>query len=763
MPDWLLLNWCLLFMVGLWDFLRPGTLIATDNRLSSHQQRIARLSGDSSGSHIRVRHSWPTVYHCAAWIVLAFLTSRISAQLPDVRVGIDSRTSELEANKIAFKNVATTLQETLRKRITVIESNGDTAPLDVDIAMQRVKFNLLRLQIEEAENLLHPGTRSKSELAAIKRETLVRWGWPINGVQIGLERVSLRDFYLPGEAVEFRRRIRNTTAGKLEQTLRFVSAESIISTLNAAGRFSVHGSGKLVSEAKFDLMPGRDEPIPGSHFRIETTNLQPGKYYVESYDRFILNDENVADEQAVASSPGWTRIPRGMELSFEIVEPKESLQPALEHSFELQGGPEIAWGSPTQGLQGGLRYTRDRVRPHEFSHADNWEWKIGDIVNAEFLVRNSTAIEKPLTFAVKEDDQSVELDPYVHTVQVYEMGGAIQNRRSASSIVRSLGYEPTTRKRTQILRRGESVVVARISFQLLQEPQDNAELRKLPRVNAVLVADNVRYSFHTRLAVEGNIGSSLSLTTGQTRLWLKNSSPAIIEPPTAATSGLGRIGIAYDIPGAMAQTTIIIRSIDDAKSVIVRQLTNRAPPEFAEVKAGQYEVFRRISLTIGSWTKDVECDRQTIIVTAGQVTEANFRRPQEHLTAAKGQWRTLASGDVEGAFLTVHAIAEKILDQGDPDGYFDFEFERETLSATTCGADGKFELEPLPPGRYAVVLRAFAEPTSQVGSIAVPYLVGMATFSVLGHSQNAHYFPNDFQVRRRWNLPQWIPNRVVAQ
>ena len=141
---------------------------------------------------------------------------------------------------------------------------------------------------------------------------------------------------------------------------------------------------------------------------------------------------------------------------------------------------------------------------------------------------------------------------------------------------------------------------------------------------------------------------------------------------------------------------------------------------------------------------DVPCDRRIVTVTAGKNEEVKFTRSREDAAVAKGQWPDLASQGVAGAFLTVHPIAEKILNVGDPDTYFDFEIDRETLIATTCGPDGKFAFEPLPVGRYVVVLRAFREPTANGGGPSLPYLVGVNTFNVLSEDRGVYFYPNDF-------------------
>ena len=221
------------------------------------------------------------------------------------------------------------------------------------------------------------------------------------------------------------------------------------------------------------------------------------------------------------------------------------------------------------------------------------------------------------------------------------------------------------------------------------------------------------------------------------------------------------------MPGAAPQAEIVIRSLPESglllsKIPVLVELANGGEPRTIEWAAGRYEVFRRVKLTVGSWTMDVPCDRRIVTVTAGKTEEVKFTRSREDAAVAKGQWPDLASHGVAGAFLTVHPIADKILNAGDPDAYFDFEIDRETLIATTCGPDGKFTLEPLPVGRYVVVLRAFREPAANSGGPSLPYLVGVNTFNVLSENRGVYFYPNDFRVRPRWNTPTWSPTRVAA-
>ena len=49
-----------------------------------------------------------------------------------------------------------------------------------------IEVSAQKLRIAEAENLTRQGSTPDEAVQTLKRETLVRWGTPVNGVQIGL-------------------------------------------------------------------------------------------------------------------------------------------------------------------------------------------------------------------------------------------------------------------------------------------------------------------------------------------------------------------------------------------------------------------------------------------------------------------------------------------------------------------------------------------------------------------------------------------------
>ncbi|MBI1315218.1 TIGR03067 domain-containing protein [bacterium] len=667
-------------------------------------------------------------------------------------VDAEAAARELEADQQALTLQTQELEKLIASRETARQAGGDTVQLEVDIALQRVRLAELKLRIAVAGNRMRPSSTPDDVLLALKRETLVHWGRPVNGVQIGLERVSIRDTYTAGEAVEFRRRVRNTGSEPLETTLTFRPGSGSKFKLFSTGRFAVTPGSRTDESVAIKLPPGAEQPIAGSEFRIDTKNLQPGRYNVESYDRFQIGDAGDERRKVVASSPNWHISSMYVPPGFEVVASNALTAPADAKPFVLQGGLDISWGSPVQGLQGGLRYTRGLVKPDEFSHPDNWQWKLGDHVEAEVLVRNLLPTPAPVTFAVTADDRLVALQTSVHSVHVYDNTGALVRRRGASGVFRSDGYEPTGRERTVMLQPGEAIVVARTKFQLLAEPDNLNDIAKLPRVEAILVKPASRYSFSTHLPVRGSVAADLRLYTGQTRLWIRNENEPSVKPAPVVTPGRGRIALSYDMPGA---ARIVIGSLSGNGRHLAIELSDAAKVQPIELPAGQYEVYRRVRLTVGSRTKDIACNRQIVTVTAGNNMHVTFKHANKERHVATGQWPDLAANGLAGAFLTVHPIDEKILNVGDPDGYFDFEIDRETIAAATCGPDGKFSLEPLPVGRYAVVLRAYREAAPDGGGLSLPYFVGVNAFQILSENRGVHFYPNTFRIQPRWNSPHW--------
>ena len=268
---------------------------------------------------------------------------------------------QLAADRISLAKASDELAKLVASREQSRQAGGDTDRRNVDIAVQRVRVAQLKLRIAEAENLTRPGSTPDDAVQTLKRETLVRWGTPVNGVQIGLERVSIQDTYAAGEAVEFRRRVRNVGAEVLETTLQFRPGANVKIELYSDGRFTASFAGATEKTVAIKLQPGADEPIAGSEFRIETKSIQPGRYFVEAYDGFRIGDPPDAKQQVVASSPNWRHIPSDLPLAFDVVAANAPV-PAESKPFVLKGGPEIAWGEPVQGLQAGVRYVRVKNR-----------------------------------------------------------------------------------------------------------------------------------------------------------------------------------------------------------------------------------------------------------------------------------------------------------------------------------------------------------------------------------------------------------------
>ena len=194
----------------------------------------------------------------------------IDAEDTAATVDAEAAAQQLAADKVTLAKASAELEKLVASREQARLAGGDTDRLDVDIAVQRVRVAHLKLRIADEENRKRPGSTPDEAMLALKRETLVRWGKPVGGVQVGLERVSIRDTFTAGEAVEFRRRVRNVSAELLETTLRFRPAAAGKAELFSDGRFTVGAVEPKDESVAIKLPPGADQPIVGSEFLIET-------------------------------------------------------------------------------------------------------------------------------------------------------------------------------------------------------------------------------------------------------------------------------------------------------------------------------------------------------------------------------------------------------------------------------------------------------------------------------------------------------------
>ncbi|MFM9962448.1 MAG: M56 family metallopeptidase [Planctomycetaceae bacterium] len=647
------------------------------------------------------------------------------------------------------------------------EGGSDTSRLDIDIAMARVRVAKIQLALAEAGNRREPRSSSDEQLQKLKRETLVRWGSSKNGVQVGVERVALKDSFEVGEPVVFQHRVRNTKVEEQRITLRFVANDKVSSVLHSANRFVVNALGPVTKSFTTTLAPGADTIIEGATFQIESKGMIPDRFHLESYLRFVLNDAEKASDQIDVRPPAWTQMPSDLDLTFDVVAPPSKDPATPRPSFVLQGGPDIFWRSPLQGLQAGLRYKRALKHPQQLQHSDNWIWKMDDTVQAEFIVRNVLPTPNSITYRVTEDDKLVELDPSAGSLTAYDNYSAVQPWRNKTGVARTEGHAPANRERTKVLEPGEMLVIASQEFQLVQRPAANdKDWSKLPKVNCFLVEDGGLYRLRTRMGVRGTIASPISLETGNARLWLRDAhpQPEVVRATANANNvgaGQGRLTLGYDMPGAASQATIVIKPLDGKNETLRRTIKNGAQPDDVSLAPGRYTVAREMTLKVGQQQAVIECQRQVVEVAVGKVTTVEFSQSGDKRVAPKGQWKMLREHAVAGAFLTVHPVAKGQMDASNPDAYIDYEAVRETITATTCGPDGVFQIEPLPEGRYVTILRAFTGSTNEPQALSLPYVVGAETFHVYAHAGEAHFYPNDFRLHRRWNMPLWIPTKVV--
>ncbi len=664
----------------------------------------------------------------------------------------------------AWKQKVADIAKLVTQRDQLAQDGKVNDQLESQLAMERVRLAQIKLWLAEEKNLSLSNSTTPETLDALKRETLVRWAQPVDGIQIGLERVSLNDTATPGRPVEFRHRARNVTNQVLHRTLKFAASGDPQVKIHAGDRITLRHLGAATAMAEIELPPGADLPIAGSEFTLKTDGLLPGRYQVESYDQFAWSDAAQPERQRTAAAPGWTQMPSDLSLGFDVVADQLAAEAASPQPVVLQGSADTRWGVPVQGLQAGLRYTRPLARPKELGDATNWEWKLNDVVKAEYLIRNVLTEPASVTYSVVGEKKPVALLPTAHSVVSYDDNGPLQNRRLKGGVAWSEGHEPTKERRTQRLEPGEVIVVATADFQLIEQPKErtNAEWAKLPRVDSILVNDGGKYRFATSLAVSKTPDISLDLRSGSLPLFVQSETAEPDNALEAIPAGIGRVSVRYEMPGGPAQAEVVFKPLRGNGQPIVKTVRQAETIAAFELPAGHYEVVRRLTLNTGSFEKSIDCNRQAIAVKPQSVANVEFVRKAESVTPVKGQWAKLSDAGVTGAFISVHPFDTKILNTGDPDSAYDFDAQREIIAAGTCGADGRFLLESLPAGRYAVVLRAFRASSQPAGRVTVPYVVGVEVVSVI-RPDFLSYYPNEFGVRTRWNAPLWLPTPVKAK
>lgn len=668
--------------------------------------------------------------------------------------------------------------EARHRRAQALHAGSGIDDIEADLLNAELRLAVHRLDVFEATRPRLPTDAHARKAVSLERPTLIRWGKPVGGLQIGLERVDAGKTFRPGSRISFQYRIRNSSANPVTARLRYSPASSSRFEINSNRRVSTYSFGTPNTSANFQLRPEQDTVIPESQFQFDTTGLESGRYAIESYHQFQLGESEDVRNLKTIRGPGWTSIPGDLPFAFELVPPATStaLKPA---PIEPEDAFDVAWGLPVQGLQAGLKYKRGLEFPKDFNRFTDWQWSIGDTVEADVLIRNVSLTSRTFTYAPSAGSDLVEFTPYAHLVMPYDTYGPLQGRTSKASGQKDMVASRRRLKRS--LKPGESFQLGRTAFVISMPSVD----RNRPQENRIRVKEHGTYDIRTTTGNIWNRDTSLrlSLRTGALRLWTTGSQPRGIfdssPPELEPLPGNGTIVVRYSFPAGPEQANILIRSVASGPAAGVKfgslTLRNGEESQPIQLPAGLYEVGRAIHLTSRGMLHTELCDHHRIVVMPDSEVRVELTRratlpPAEPSVSTPSQipfvttkHRVEGLNGNESVFITVHPGDPEKWMLGEPARYFDYRARRRTLCATTCDSDGQFQLEPLPAGRYVVAVRAF-EPAAngqfKLKQIRLPYKASCATFIIrtdLGVDSHVHWSAHVFRMIDQWNHPLWFP------
>ncbi len=249
---------------------------------------------------------------------------------------------------------------------------------------------------------------------------------------------------------------------------------------------------------------------------------------------------------------------------------------------------------------------------------------------------------------------------------------------------------------------------------------------------------------------------------------VETSPPA--DKPTASAS----LSIKYDMPGAEAETRIFVERIDpefqskngrreefgneEYGGVRFSRLKNGDSLTIEKLPAGKYLVARYRLLDIvregtGKAQKSVYLDRQWIELVEHETKSVSLLRP-------KGQpisGRVVVPADLEVNTLVVHVNSENAR-YGSLDLHLDSR-DVKHFDALNVGSDGTFKTEPLPPGRYKVIVEGYANHNLAVSGIIVPSWEGTADVIVTESTA-----PAAIELTlREFDREAWFKDHQVAE
>ncbi|MEI8019103.1 MAG: carboxypeptidase regulatory-like domain-containing protein, partial [Schlesneria sp.] len=263
-----------------------------------------------------------------------------------------------------------------------------------------------------------------------------------------------------------------------------------------------------------------------------------------------------------------------------------------------------------------------------------------------------------------------------------------------------------------------------------------------------------------------NSGEEANLTS-KTRV-AETSLPA--EQPTASAS----LSIKYDMPGAEAETRIYVERIDtefeskhgrreefgneEYAGVRFSRLKNGDSLTIEKLPAGNYLVARYRLVDIvregtGKALKSVYLDRQWIELAEHETKSVSLLR-------RKGQpisGRVVVPDDLNVNTVVVYVTSENArvgstyhnLDHRDVI-HFD---------GVNVDSDGKFNTEPLPPGRYKVIVEGYANHNLAASGVILPSWEGAADVIVTESTAPASI---EVALTREFDREAWFKGQVAA-
>ena len=424
--------------------------------------------------------------------------------------------------------------------------------------------------------------------------------------------------------------------------------------------------------------------------------------------------------------------------------------------------PGISWGDPAQGLQAGLKYVRG-MQADSYNDPSNWNWQDGQTVESAVVVRNISSEPLTISWLPAVDSEHMALEAGDSSVTDYDTFGGIKPRRSVE-----IQHE-SERQVSKTLEPGEFVTVARSDFEFTDKTRFDEHRKDLPRVNRMLLEEDHRYWYQTRVAVHAKSTTRISLQTGKLRLWAgideSDQSPS---SQLKIPNGTGSIRVRHGF-AASPKSSLALIPLQTGKSQISFNIgtENDIPINCA---SGHYRIAREINLQSGPLSHAVKCNVREVAVIPDQTVLVDYRSETEHRVAAHGWIDGYQDLNLAGAFVQVYRNEDDRYDTGDPVRYFDFLALRDPIAAAAVDEDGKFTIEPLPDGSYVVSIAAFRIVLNKShGEVVVSprWVVGCATFRIFAHSDEAHWYPNTpLKLINQWNEPIWKPSigkRAVKQ